>query len=58
MAKVLRCKDVGVNCDFAARGKTVEEVLKKASEHAQKDHNIKKVTKDYLDSWRKIIKDE
>ncbi len=58
MSKVLRCKDVGVDCDFAARGNTVDEVLKKASEHAKKDHNIKKVTKDYLDSWRKLIKDE
>lgn len=55
MGKVLRCKDIGVDCDFVARGKTEEEVLKKASEHAKKDHNIKKVTKDYLDSWRKHI---
>jgi len=55
MGKILRCKDIGVDCDFVARGKTEEEVLKKASEHAKKDHNIKKVTKDYLDSWRKHI---
>ena len=55
MGKILRCKDIGVDCDFVARGKTEEEVLNKASEHAKKDHNIKKVTKDYLDSWRKHI---
>jgi predicted small metal-binding protein len=55
MGKILRCKDIGVDCDFVARGKTEGEVLKKASEHAKKDHNIKKVTKDYLDSWRKHI---
>jgi len=55
MGKILRCKDIGVDCDFVARGKTEEEVLKKASEHAKKDHNIKRVTKDYLDSWRKHI---
>lgn len=56
MAKILKCKDVGVDCDFVVSGKTEEEVLKKASEHARKDHNIKRVTKDYLDSWRKLIK--
>jgi predicted small metal-binding protein len=56
MAKILKCKDVGVDCDFVASGKTEEEVLKKAAEHARKDHNIKKVTKDYLDSWRKHIR--
>ncbi len=56
--KVLNCKDVGVNCDFQARGRTSGEVLKKATLHAKKDHNIKTVTKDYLDSWRMKIHEE
>ncbi len=56
--KVLTCKDVGVNCGYKASGKTVDEVLKKATEHARKDHNIKKVTKGYLDSWRMKVHDE
>jgi len=55
--KTLSCKDVGVNCDYQARGKTVDEVLKKATEHAKKDHNIKKVTREYLDSWRTKVHD-
>jgi len=55
--KVLNCKDVGVDCDFQARGRTVDEVLKKASSHARSHHGIKKVTKDYLDSWRGKIHD-
>jgi len=58
MAKVLRCRDLGVDCDFVASGKTKEEVLKKAAEHARKDHNIKRVTKDYLKSWQKHIRNE
>ncbi|RJQ24056.1 MAG: DUF1059 domain-containing protein [Nitrospiraceae bacterium] len=53
--KALGCKDVGVECSFVAKGKTTEEVLKKAAEHATKHHGIKKVTKDYLDSWRKHV---
>jgi predicted small metal-binding protein len=56
MTKILRCKDIGVDCDFVASGKTVEEVLEKAAEHARKDHGIKRVTKDYKDSWRKLIR--
>ena len=56
--KALACKDVGVDCSFSAHGRTVDEVLKKASEHAKKDHGIKRVTKDYLDAWRKKIHDE
>ncbi|HAM52581.1 MAG TPA: hypothetical protein DCP92_18475 [Nitrospiraceae bacterium] len=56
--KVLACKDVGANCDFQARGRTVDEVLKKASEHARRDHDIKRVTKDYLYAWRTKIHEE
>jgi predicted small metal-binding protein len=32
MAKVLKCKDVGIDCDFVARAETEEEVLKLAME--------------------------
>ena len=56
MKKILKCRDVGVDCNFEASGKTEQEVLKKAAEHARKDHGIKRVTKDYLDSWRKHIR--
>ena len=55
--KVLSCKDIGVDCDFQARGRSAGEVLKKASAHAMKDHNIKRVTKAYLDSWRGKVHD-
>ena len=58
MGKMLRCKDIGVDCDFVAHGKTEDEVLKKAAEHARKNHDIKRVTKDYLKSWQKHIRAE
>ena len=35
MAKVIRCKDIGVDCDFEARGETVEEILVKCAEHGR-----------------------
>ncbi len=56
--KALACKDLGVDCDYVATGKTVDDVLKKAAAHGKKDHGIEKVTKDYLDSWRKKIHDK
>jgi predicted small metal-binding protein len=58
MAKLLKCKDVGLDCDFVAHGRTEDEVLKKAAEHARKDHGIKRVTKDYIKSWQKLIHNE
>lgn len=56
--KVLQCRDVGINCDYKAKGRTVDEVIKRATEHAKKDHHVDKVTKDYVDAWRKKIHDE
>lgn len=55
--KVLSCRDIGVDCDYQVRGRDTDEVLKKATDHAMKHHNMKKVTKDYLDSWRMKIHD-
>lgn len=54
---MLRRKDIGVGCNFEARGKTETEVLKKAAEHAKKEHGIEKVTEDYLESWKKFIRE-
>jgi predicted small metal-binding protein len=56
MAKVLKCKDVGIDCAFEAQGKTIDEVLKQAAAHARKEHGVKRVTQDYLKSWKKLIK--
>ncbi len=40
MAKQLRCRDVGLDCDWQARGNSEEEVLQQASEHARSAHRI------------------
>jgi len=56
MAKVLRCKDVGVGCGFEARAATEEEVLKIAAQHAKTDHGIVKVKQEYMTAWRKLVR--
>jgi len=40
MAKVLRCRDLGMNCTKEIRAATEAEVLKLAAEHAERDHGI------------------
>ena len=40
MGKVLRCRDLGMNCSHELRAETEEELLKLAAEHAEKDHGI------------------
>ena len=37
----LKCKDAGFDCKFVAKGKTEDEIMQKAAEHAMKDHGIK-----------------
>lgn len=40
MAKVLRCRDLGMNCPKEIRAESEEELLKLAAEHAEKDHGL------------------
>lgn len=40
MAKELRCRDVGLDCDYQARGNSEDEVLRQAAEHARSVHQI------------------
>jgi len=58
MAKVLRCRDVGVDCDFVARGATVEEVLEKAEDHACSDHGFASIPPELADKVVAAIHDE
>ena len=58
MAKVLRCRDVGMDCDFEARAETEEEILEKAAEHAETVHNMKEIPQEVLAKVRAAIRDE
>jgi predicted small metal-binding protein len=57
MMKILRFSEAGLDCNFEVHGKTVEEVLKKAADHARKGHELT-VTDDSLDEWRCLIHEE
>jgi len=58
MAKVLRCRDVGIDCDFVARADSEEEILKKAAEHAAATHDMKEIPEEVLSQVRAAIRDE
>ena len=58
MAKVLRCKDIGMDCDFVARGETEEEILKQAAEHAGTTYDMKEIPEEILDKVRAAIRNE
>ena len=58
MAKVLRCRDVSGDCDVVVRGATVEEVMRKAQQHAHSDHGYGTISPELADKVKAAIRDE
>lgn len=58
MAKVLRCSDMGAQCNWIGRAETEEELFKMASEHAATVHGIKEIPKDLLAKAKILIREE
>jgi predicted small metal-binding protein len=36
----ISCRDIGVDCDFVATGKSDDEVMKACAEHGKMAHNM------------------
>jgi predicted small metal-binding protein len=58
MAKILRCKDVGIDCDFEVRATTEEEIMQRAVEHAQTMHGMREIPPEVVAKVRAAIHDE
>lgn len=52
----LSCRDVGVDCDFIARGKDENEIMRKLEEHAKKEHGMKEIPQEIRTKARKALK--
>jgi predicted small metal-binding protein len=58
MTKVLRCKEVGVDCDFEAKGNSVEDIMRQAQKHAKEKHGMDTIPPELLEKVQKAIHDE
>ncbi len=58
MSKVMKCRDVGMDCDFVARGKDEQEIMTKAAEHARKDHGMDSIPEEVKAKVKAAIHDE
>jgi predicted small metal-binding protein len=56
--KVLRCRDVGFDCDGVIRAETEEEILRQAAEHAKTVHNLSQISEQAVEKIRAVIRDE
>ena len=57
MEKSLRCRDVGVDCDFVACGRNEDEIFQKAGEHARLEHNKTEFSKEEINKARSFIRE-
>jgi predicted small metal-binding protein len=58
MAKVVRCRDVGFDCDGLVKAETEEEALKQVAAHAKAVHNLDTVSAEVVEKVKKVMRDE
>jgi predicted small metal-binding protein len=58
MAKMVSCRDVGVDCDFVARGETDQDILKQCAEHARSAHNMTELPPELATKVKAAIRTE
>ena len=56
--KMMRCRDVGVDCDFEARGETTEDILRQCVVHARDAHGISEIPPELAEKVKSAIHEE
>ena len=57
MSKVIRCSDVGFDCDAVIHAETEDEAMQQAAEHAKTAHGVE-VTPEVAEQVRAVMHDE
>ena len=57
MEKLLRCRDLGQDCDFEACGDTEEEAFRTIADHAKAVHGMEGLSEKYLKRLRENVSD-
>lgn len=55
MAKLLKCSDVGPDCDYTAWAETEEEMLEMVRVHARDAHGIEEIDGELLEKVREAM---
>jgi predicted small metal-binding protein len=58
VAKVVRCRDVGFDCDGLVQAETEEEALKQVAAHAKAVHNVETVSEEVVKKVRQVMHDK
>ena len=57
MAKVLRCREAGMDCDFVAQAAPEEEIRQQAATHARMIHNMQEIPAEVMTAVRAAIRE-
>jgi predicted small metal-binding protein len=58
MEKVIRCRDVGCDCNGVIKAQTEKEALTLAAEHARTVHGVKEITPEIVDKIKAVMTEE
>jgi predicted small metal-binding protein len=56
--KVVRCRDVGFDCNGVVRAPTEEEALKQVAAHAKDVHGVEQVPADVIAKVKAVMREE
>ena len=56
VAKSISCRDVGLNCDFAAKAETREELLHASAAHARETHGLDSISRQLMPMLQAAIR--
>jgi predicted small metal-binding protein len=58
MTKVVRCRDVGFDCNGVVRAPSEEEALKQVAAHAREVHGVESVPPEVVQKVKAVMRDE
>jgi predicted small metal-binding protein len=58
MTKVVKCRDVGFDCDGVVRAPTEGEAMQLVAQHAKAQHGVQEVTPEIAEKVRSVMHDE
>lgn len=58
MTKVVKCRDLGFDCDAVVQAETTEGAIQLVAEHAREVHDMEKVPVEIVDKINQVIEDE
>ncbi len=58
MALAIHCSDMGSDCEFVARGETLEELMAVAAAHGTEVHELDEITPEIMEMAKQVIREE